>query len=260
MLDFLRSKEVGSCYVAIAGGKDWADWKVKIAENYGDPLEFCKHALFIFEDLTYIIERELFAVDLHTGLKKEMKTILQDVRACLPVLYYSPARLVRSPFPISQARTDMVSAPIDLLHESKLCRKRGALRCERTSLQCPRWPGSAPYQTAAVFAVFDHMVMKIANAYRAQDPRHLRILCALDTTICVADSAGMFGTFGMLEQSGYGKLPRSAIEEMDSLTDAQLEQRYAEEMKPELQEAVAAMSSEEVWTLTQVLLAREEQG
>jgi hypothetical protein len=259
MLEFFKSEELGSCYIAIAGAEDWGDWQIKIAENYEDPLDYCRHALFIFEDLTYIIERAGFAVDIHTGLKKEMKAILEHVRVCLPVLYYSAARLVKSPFPISQVRTDTVSLPIDLLHESKLYRKRGSLQCQRTRFQSPGWPESSRYQAAAVFAVFDHMVMKVAKAYHARDPRHLRILCGVDTTVSIAEKAGMFGAIGRLEESSFGKLPRSAIEEMDSLTDTQLEQRYAEQIKPELENVVRGMSSEEVWSLIQVFLTPDDE-
>lgn len=259
MFNFLKPQELGNCYIAIAGAKEWRDWRIKIAENYEDPLGFCRHALFIFEDLTYIVERGLFAVDSHTGLKKEIKAILEDVQVCLRVLYHSRARLLKSPFAIGDERTDTLGPLLDLLHESKLYQKLGKLHCQRTQFQCPGWPACAPFHAAAVFAVFDHMVMKIARTYRARDLRHLRVLYGVETIVRIAESAGMFGSIGLLEETGFGKLPRSAIREMDSLTDEQLERRYAEQIPPEIEDIVRDMPAEEVRAFIQALLSPQEE-
>ncbi len=260
MFNFSKSAEEGTAYLAMSGAEEWSDWQIKISENYEDPLEFAKHALFMFEDLTYIVERVGFAVDLHTGLRKEIKSILEDVRLCFPVLYHSSARLGMSAFPIGTSKTDTITRRVDFLYESRLRRRRKGLEYERMRLQSPGWPESAHYQGAGVYAIFDHLVTKASKAYEPQDLRHFRVLYGIDVTIDTCERAGMFGSTGMLKEDSFGKLPKSSIEAMESITDDELKEHYANQIDSPVKDYIEKLSGIEVVAFIQSLIAENHKA
>jgi len=249
-----RRKEIGTLQISLIGSEDWSLWQVKVVDTHIDPLIYFKHLLYLFEDCAFIIERNLNGPD-SNGLKKEMKRIIESVRLCFPVLYQSTQRLKVSPFPIGRQITETLTGPPDFLHESEFFKQspfRGS-RYERQKLKSPRWPDSSRYQTAAVFAAFDHLVMKVSRHYRIGDIQHLRILYGLDMLLEIGDNAGMFG-FGLLSDEGFGKLPADIIKSIDSISDSELIHEY--NIPPDTNGFYQNMSADALVNFIQVVVAK----
>jgi hypothetical protein len=248
-----RRREIGTLQISLIGSEDWLSWQVKVTDTHVDPLIYFKHLLYLFEDCAFIIEQNLNGPD-STGLKKEMKRIIESVRLCFSVLYQSTHRLKVSPFPIGRQITEALTGPPDFLHESKFFKApfRG-FRYERQKLKSPRWPDSSRYQSAAVFAAFDHLVMEVSRHYRRGDIQHLRILFGLDMLLEIGDNAGMFG-FGVLSDEGFGKLPADVIKSMDSVSDSELIHEY--NIPPDTTGFYQNMSADMLVNFIRVLVAK----
>lgn len=256
MISIFR-KELGTVQIALVGAEDWTSWQIKIAETYVDPLMYFQHTLYVFEDCTFVIERAAHAVD-QEGFKSEMKSIVESVRLCFPVLYESTHRLNMSPFPIGAQSTRALATPPDFLHESRLFRRGRRFEYERLRLESRpflRWPDSDRYQAAAVFAALDHLVMKSSRYYKAGDLEQLRILYGLDVLLEMAENAGMFGSIGFLGDKGIGQLPRKVIESVDSISDSRLLEEYKDVIGMPLRDHISNMSSDELVGFIQMLIA-----
>jgi hypothetical protein len=165
MLRHLIASELGTVHISRAGGPNFSEWNIKLAETYGDHLQFCYHLLFLFDIFVFQYDRDLYGVDTLTMFKPRMQAVLKDTRIGSFSAYSGRLDGTRPYFQIGQqVYTDLPRTP-DFIHDSRLFKTIGRYSLSSFRYHAPLWPESGHYRHAAMLTLFNHLITKTTRTY-----------------------------------------------------------------------------------------------